>query len=115
MDWCTKSYAEANHAPVPALAHDDEIFVKGGEVVVLDATPSFDPDGDGLSFLWFCYPEAGDNTEARIDGAPNIHRVTLRVPKLTVSSEIHVILQVTDKGTPALTRYKRVILHVKKV
>lgn len=112
MDWCTRSYEEANHAPVPALTHDDELLVRGGDTVVLDATPSSDPDGDGLSFLWFCYPEAGDGTAVQIDGAPNIHRVKVRVPKVTLPTEIHVILQVTDKGTPALTRYKRVILHV---
>ena len=37
MDWCTKSFAEANHAPVPALTHDRKLTAKSGEMIVLDA------------------------------------------------------------------------------
>jgi hypothetical protein len=59
MDWCTKSYEEANHPPVPVLGHPEEITVKSGEGFGLEAFDSTDPDGDNLSFLWFNYPEAG--------------------------------------------------------
>ena len=59
MYWCTKSYQEANHPPVPALGHHEQITVKSGESFGLDASASTDPDGDNLSYLWFNYPEAG--------------------------------------------------------
>lgn len=113
MDWCVKSPAEANHAPIPLLTHDSELNVKSGEVFVLDASRSFDPDGDNLSFLWFCYPEAGSGRYVEPMGAPNIHRVAVRAPKVSKPEDIHFILQLTDKGTPSLTRYWRIIVHIK--
>jgi hypothetical protein len=45
-------------------------------------------------------------------GTENLARVGLRVPELDTPATAHVIVQVTDKGTPALTRYQRVILHI---
>ncbi len=110
--WCTKNYAEANHAPEPKLAHANELNVKSGEVFVLDATPSTDPDGDNLSYLWFCYPEAGSGRKVEPMGAPNIHRVSVRAPEVKEPEDIHFILQLTDKGKPRLTRYQRIIIHV---
>ncbi len=59
MNWCTKTYSEANHPPVPVLGNPEEITVKSGEGFGFDAGNSYDPDGDHLSFLWFNYPEAG--------------------------------------------------------
>ncbi|MFC1552854.1 nucleoside hydrolase-like domain-containing protein, partial [Candidatus Latescibacterota bacterium] len=59
MDWTIKPYDEANHPPVVKLDHPDYITAKGGERVELSATSSTDPDGDALSFEWFCYEEAG--------------------------------------------------------
>jgi hypothetical protein len=35
-------------------------------------------------------------------------------PKKAKMGTMHIILAVTDHGTPALTRYKRVIVTVKK-
>lgn len=114
MDWCTRSYEEANHAPVPRLAHANELHVKSGQVFVLDATPSYDPDGDSFSYLWFCYPEAGSGRNVEVMGAPNIHQVTVKAPEVKKAEDIHFILQVKDKGTPSLTRYQRIVVHVNK-
>lgn len=114
MDWCVKPYASANHAPEPRLAHANELFVKSGEVFVLDATPSTDPDGDNLSYLWFCYPESGSGRQVDPMGSPNIHRVSVRAPEVSKPEDIHFILQLTDKGSPRLTRYQRIIVHVNK-
>lgn len=112
MDWCVKPYEKANHAPEPRLAHANEFTVKSGEVFVLDATPSTDPDGDNLSYLWYCYPEAGSGRLVEPMGAPNIHRVSVRAPEVSKPEDIHFILQLTDKGHPSLTRYQRIVVHV---
>lgn len=112
MAWCTKPYEKANHAPVPKLTHKNELYVKSGEVFVLDATPSSDPDGDNLSYLWYCYPEAGSGRLVEPMGSPNIHRVSVRAPQVNQPEDIHFILQLTDKGKPSLTRYQRIIVHV---
>ena len=114
MDWCTKPYTEANHPPVPALNHPDNITVKSGDVFVLDAGGTSDPDGDNLSYLWFQYPEAGTYKQIiRFDPAENLYRIPrLTAPVVDKPATAHFILKVTDKGTPPLTRYKRIIVNI---
>lgn len=113
MDWCVKTYEEANHAPVALLTHSDRMTVKGGSMFILDATPSTDPDGDNLSFLWFNYPEAGSYKQpVRILGSPNIYHVNVIAPIVDNEETIHFILRVTDKGNPSISRYRRIIVTV---
>lgn len=114
MDWTTKPYQESNHPPVPALGHPDQITVKSGEIFRLDASGTTDPDGDNLSYLWFQYPEAGSYKKTiRFDLAENLYRIFyIKAPVVEKNETVHFILRVTDKGTPPLTRYKRVLVNV---
>lgn len=123
MDWTTKKCGQANHPPVPKLDMPASITAKPGQRVDLSAAGSSDPDGDALSYDWFVYEEAGTRSMSN-----NVSGVKLPIndadqPKawLTVKTDrvvppgtgtIHVILAVTDHGTPRLTRYKRVIINV---
>lgn len=114
MDWCTKTFNEANHAPVAKLAHAEAFNVKSGEQFHLNADGSSDPDGDSMSFLWFQYKEAGTykgNVSFR-PYASNLYDLPVTAPQVTTPQTIHFILQVKDKGTPALVSYKRVIVTV---
>jgi hypothetical protein len=113
MGWCTKSYAAANHPPVPVLAHPEKITVKSGEMFCLDASGSTDPDGDNLSFIWFQYPEAGSYKKmVTINGASNLWRLFVTAPEVAKKETVHFILKLTDKGKPPLTRYERVIVTI---
>jgi hypothetical protein len=113
MDWCLMDFEEANHPPVPVLSHPEEFTVKAGEKFKLDAFDSYDPDGDNLSFLWFQYPEAGTWKELINLGPPeNSHRIFGTAPKVVKEETMHIILKVSDKGEPQLSRYKRVIINV---
>ncbi|MFX0557776.1 nucleoside hydrolase-like domain-containing protein [Maribacter sp. CXY002] len=114
MDWTTQSYEEANHPPVPALGHTEEITVTSGEIFGLDASGTTDPDGDSLSYLWFQYPEVGTyNKEIKHGLSDNLYFVhTIKAPEVDKTETLHFILKVTDKGMPALSRYKRVIVTV---
>ncbi len=114
MDWCIKPYGEANHPPVIVLTHPEQITVKSGQGFGLDAFDTTDPDGDSFSFLWFCYPEAGSYKKpVKIEGAENAHNAYIIAPKVEREVTVHFILKVTDRGTPRLSSYKRVIVTVK--
>ncbi len=113
MDWCIKSYRQANHPPIPVLGHCEQITVKSGEGFGLDARGSYDPDGDNLSFLWFSYPEAGSYKKLiPFNSAENMHGVWVITPEVEKKESAHFILKVTDKGNPPLSRYKRVIVTI---
>ncbi len=113
MDWCLASYAEANHPPVPALGHPEAFTVKAGQGFVLDANGSTDPDGDSLGYLWMAYPEAGSiSVPFAIDGAENLYQKYVVAPQVSKPETLHFILRVTDKGSPPLSRYRRVIVTV---
>lgn len=115
MDWTIKSYEEANHPPVPGLGHDDTLTVRSGEIFGLKAAGTTDPDDDSVGYWWFQYPEAG-TYEGDIGFAPlseNLYYVhTIKAPEVESAETAHFILKVTDKGTPPLSRYKRVIVNI---
>ena len=87
---------------------------------MLSAAGSSDPDGNRLSYIWFYYPEAGTLSVATgRSGEPvaienaNSRDASFIVPKNFLKpGTMHIILAVTDDGTPALTRYRRVIVTV---
>ena len=112
--WTTRSYRECNHPPVPKLAHSDHLTVRSGELFHLSAAGTSDPDGDSMSYLWFPYLEAGSykGVLSFAPYAPNLYDLPVTAPVVDSAVTIHFILKVTDKGTPPLTRYKRVIVTV---
>ena len=112
IDWCIKSYKDANHPPVPVLKQDATFTVKSGQWFTLDASGTHDPDGDSFSFLWFHYMEAGTYRKEVKVSPENYPGIGLTAPDVEKAETIHIILKISDKGTPALTRYKRVIVTV---
>lgn len=125
MDWTIKPYAQANHPPQPKLDHSDRLRAKPGDHINLSAKGSSDPDGDALSFNWFYYGEAGTlTTSSGTTGQPltiqdfDQQDASFVVPTRRVmapgTGTMHIILEVTDHGTPRLTRYRRVIVDVGK-
>jgi hypothetical protein len=113
MDWCVGDFAEANHPPLPRVEGELRRTVAPGERVVLDASGSTDPDGDELKFEWVYYPEPGSyrGPAPEIEGAGSA-RASFVTPSVERDATIHVALVVTDEGSPALTRYQRVVVRV---
>ncbi len=112
-DWCVKPYDQANHPPVVKLAHALDLKVRPGQKVSLSAKGSADPDGDVLTYRWWQYKEA-DTYEGAIDIVDAGKQGTsFTVPGDGGKGEtIHVICEVTDNGTPPLTRYRRVVVEI---
>lgn len=112
MDWCTADLKNANHPPVPVLKQGDEITVKSGQGFGLDASDTYDPDGDSFSYLWFYYPEAGTYKKPLQISPENYNNIWLTAPDVEKKETLHIILKITDKGSPHLSRYKRIIVTI---
>lgn len=119
MDWCVADdFRKANHPPVAALNGDKTrealvMLAEPGGTVTLSSVGSTDPDGSSLTSHWFIYREAGANTEGAQLSAETGESVRLTFPKDQRSGTAHVILAVTDNGTPSLTRYRRGVVEVR--
>ncbi|HQY98978.1 MAG TPA: DUF1593 domain-containing protein [Propionicimonas sp.] len=109
-DWGTTSnYVDANHAPLVSASPADASAAPG-EMVRLVASAS-DPDGDALSTHWWVYAEASTVAGATIEAAAFEAAVT--VPATAAPGQrVVVIAEVTDDGTPPLTRYAQVVITV---
>ena len=114
MDWTIKSYKDANHPPIVVLKDGKSLKVKTGEKVNISAEGSNDPDGNTLAYEWIYYPEPGSYSSKEPLGINDLHAQAtfFTAPRVTQPQTIHIILAVTDNGTPALTRYQRLIVNV---
>ncbi|MFT4090341.1 MAG: DUF1593 domain-containing protein [Asticcacaulis sp.] len=114
----TPDVAAGNHRPVAVLngtygTAPLEIVAGARETVSLSAAGSSDPDGQEVSFRWYYYQEAGENTRyVKVPlSASEGENTTLVVPD-NFTGKLHVILEVWDNGTPALVTYRRAIISV---
>lgn len=111
MRWPCK---QANHPPVARVKGKLQRTITPGDTVVLDADESTDPDGHRMTFEWVHYPEPGSYRGP----APTIRKATSALASFTAplvdsAQTIHIVLSVTDSGSPPLTRYQRVIVTVR--
>ncbi|MDE2595489.1 MAG: DUF1593 domain-containing protein [Sphingomonadales bacterium] len=135
MDWTVKPYKAANHPPevvVNGQGGNEPLRLEAqvGQAVRLDASASRDPDGNRLTYRWFGYGEAGfaggmfpppplaisgaAGPRATITATAACGQNWLAMGTCPDGLEAHAILAITDNGRPALTRYRRVILTVRK-
>ncbi len=118
MDWCVATdFSRANHNPVARLNGDASrqivtLSARGGQTVTLSSAGSSDPDGQPLVSRWWIYREAGTCTEPASLSAQTGLETSLTLPAVKEPATIHVVLELTDQGTPPLTSYRRAIIQV---
>ncbi|MFD1950318.1 nucleoside hydrolase-like domain-containing protein [Sphingomonas arantia] len=112
MQWTYRTPGDVNHPPVVVLPHSDRLAVRSGATVQLSALGTRDQDGDSLSYRWFQYREAGTCGDIALSSTENLYERSFRAPPVTRTCDAHFVLAVTDRGTPPLTRYRRVIVTV---
>ncbi len=117
MDWCVQPRGGANHNPVAVangVAGRAPVLVtaRGGESLNLSAAGSSDPDQNKITAKWFAYPEAGTVREPVQMVTHSPDEITAFVPKVKEPATAHIVLQVTDDGTPSLTTYRRVVITI---
>jgi hypothetical protein len=133
MDWTVAPFERANHAPSVTLngvAGVEPLAMEAtvGQPLVLDATGTGDRDGNALRYRWFHYEEAGfapgvrlaalaidraDGPRATVTPTAACRPLWLPMGPPCAAGVAHVILAVTDDGTPSLTSYRRVVLTVR--
>jgi hypothetical protein len=143
MQWTLgKNPSACNHAPVVVVNDSgpgsEHLYLEAeaGSTISLDASKSYDPDGDQLSFKWMQYKEV-TATQWWIDAEVQTckieeldqqepgSRISIHLPPpekcaidmftgqaKPLGQELHFVLEVKDTGTPALTTYKRVVVQI---
>ena len=131
MDWTISDYSHANHSPIVEVNGQPGttpivIEAEVGRPVLLDASHSSDPDGNALHYNWFHYGEAGaadanlasveiknaDTPKATVTPTAVCRPKWLPLGQCSGTGTAHIIVAVTDEGSPQLTSYRRVILNV---
>ncbi|KAI5459682.1 cellulose-binding protein [Mariannaea sp. PMI_226] len=134
----TSDLSKANHHPVISVNGSQgtepvSIEAEAGSVLTFDARETYDPDeGDRLSFKWWHYrdPSAtqwnvhsevaemeielsndGKTAQVRIPGPEKCCVELISRTAVPRGQLLHLILEVTDSGTPPLTSYKRILIQ----
>ena len=115
LNWCVAPKSKANHPPRPRCQGDGSGKILFADVPVgkryrLSADGTSDPDGDCLGYRWYVYPEVGTYKGKVTIADSAAPQAVLDVPADAAGRTIHVILEVTDGGEPALTRYRRIVV-----
>ncbi|EFQ34538.1 uncharacterized protein GLRG_09682 [Colletotrichum graminicola M1.001] len=139
MKWSLNPDLEStNHHPVIVVNGSRSLTplrfeAEAGSVIELNASETYDPDGDKLTFKWWQYREpsatqwlvhyeVSELEIEKLDPEGKKIKVTLPGPEkscmdlisrqpLSKGQLLHLILEVTDSGTPALTSYRRVLIQ----
>jgi len=132
------AFAKANHHPVINISGFKglapvQITAEAGSKVTLDASATYDPDGGKLTFKWWHYREPtatqwlvysevaqlvikklddeGRKVEVRLPPPEKCAVEFLSKKPVAQGQLLHLILEVTDDGTPSLTSYRRVLIQ----
>lgn len=108
----TPNWGDANHEPRVAIKGSLAVAARPGTTVRLQGETS-DPDGDEVTVSWWQYHDAGTYPGDITLADTSTLTTTFEVPAdARPGQTIHVILEATDDGVPALTRYQRVVVTV---
>jgi hypothetical protein len=108
----TPTYADANHEPRVTIRGSSRISARPRETVRLQGVTS-DPDGNTVTVKWWQWKEVDTYPGPVTLSDPTALAISMQVPAdARAGQTIHLVLEATDNGTPALTRYQRVIVSV---
>jgi hypothetical protein len=108
----TPKYADANHAPVVHVEGPLNIVAAAKEKIKLNAIVS-DPDGNEVAVKWWQLQVGSYLNKVNISHATE-NKAEIVIPADAAAGQtIHIIVEATDNGSPALTSYQRVIITIK--
>lgn len=113
MKWSvTPKYSDANHAPVIKIEGPLMVLASPGETIRLNSNVT-DPDKNKISVKWWQFQVGTYPGKVNIV-SPAAQQTKITIPTDAVAGQtIHLVLEATDNGMPALTSYQRVIITVR--
>ena len=140
IKWSVESdFSKANHHPVVTINGSIgltpvRIGLDSNSTVSLDASGTYDPTGKTLSYKWWQYLEPtatqwqadlevplleikkidteGQKVQVKVLPLEKQNAVVMDSDKAESGQLLHLILEVTNDGIPALTSYRRVLIQV---
>lgn len=113
MKWAvTPTFAAANHEPAVMILGNRNIMANAGQKIKLNGFVS-DPDGNQVSVKWWQMPAGSFQSKVEILRADSLQAEVVVPKDANPGQTIHVVLEATDNGRPALTQYQRVIIEVR--
>lgn len=116
MQWAAEG--AGNHNPVVVIGRAGglepiKIDAKPGQKLSFDASRSWDPDRDHLTFDWWFqeFPEAG--AVPAIED-PAAAKISFQIPEDAVPGRLDLVCEVHDDGPFTLPAYRRIIINVSK-
>lgn len=113
LQWSvTPRFADANHEPVVRIVGPLSVAASAGQKIRLHGAVT-DPDGDAVSVRWWQFPADSPSDRVQILAPDALQTEVQLSPDARPGQTIHLILEATDQGTPALSRYQRIIITVR--
>jgi len=114
MAWAASGVG--NHNPVIVIngtAGPESVVLSSdsGLRLCIDASSSYDPDGDGLMFSWWIQKSSSPCSLPEITGGET-PCATLEIPASYSGKTIHLVCEVHDDGDFNLVTYRRIIITV---
>ncbi|KAL3425651.1 cellulose-binding protein [Phlyctema vagabunda] len=123
MAWSTTGNTTGtNHAPIAIVNNTCgpdhlEYSIPIGQSLKLDASQSWDPDGDAITFSWFTYDDITPNARAilraggkLIDFSPQNTAESIIEITPVLNATVHIILAVSDSREKSLIAYRRILI-----
>ncbi len=111
-NWSVNDYYHSNHRPKVNVVGGLNREVAAGSKVILNASGTTDPDGNDLTYKWWQYADVGNvNSQVSISNSTSEDSASFIVPN-EVGKELHIILTITDNGSPNLEAYARIIFKI---
>ena len=112
MEWADTGTGNVN--PVVVIDGDQGIkpillSPKRDKVLSLDASRSYDPDGDDLTFNWWFQEFPGQTVYPTIDN-PQANKVRITFPEDSDINTYQLVCEVHDNGPFQLTAYRRILI-----
>jgi len=109
----TPAYANANHPPAIKIEGPQVLVAAAGQKIRVNAKVS-DPDGNAVAIKWWQFVTPASAQKVVISN-PDAAETVIQIPKDAAAGEtIFVVIEATDNGSPAITRYRRINITVRK-